>query len=332
MWLQSCFVFLFFIFFFSPITEAQEKGTKLRVLSLNIYGKKEKSCKSRFKAIADHIKKADPPYDVISFNEHYNPKIKLWLSCDGGYLTKLIRKDARYRGKGKSNLHKPRGKFFQLHGANSLFTRHEITESMWKRFRKHRRILANGFMLNRIKINEKLEVDIWTIHVESSGSDGCPYKCRASQVDDLHTAMIENAYDNPTFIMGDFNIGGPFNYAHRDAHDNIDAETFPYPGNDGYDYIVPLLGNSKDVWIEANPNFKDGGYTFDCWNNNTIKSKCSYRERIDYIFQPTEPWFQGQSHSIKILESNIVKWKTPKGQDVSDHYGVDATFLISDKK
>lgn len=316
----------------ASFAQDSEAGIRLRILNLNIYGKNEKSCKERFRAIVEHIKNAKPAYDIVSFNEHYNPLVKLWMSCDGAYLTKLMKQIPDYAGKDKSNLHKPKARFYQIEGANSVFMRYPIVTSSWERFQHHRKSIANGFMLNRIQVSDDLQVDVWTTHLESKGPDGCSDQSRLSQAKNLSDAIMDKGRNNPTIIMGDFNIGGPFNYAHRDAH-ALDAETFPYPGNGGYEQVIQLLGEARDLWIEANPNFKSGGYTYDCWYNKTIANPaCRTRMRIDYILLPTTAQFQSQQHDIVVEDSKIVKWKTPTGLDVSDHYGVESTILIKPKK
>jgi hypothetical protein len=52
-------------------------------------------------------------------------------------------------------------------------------------------------------------------------------------------------------------------------------------------------------------------------------------ERIDYLFAMTDKFFGGKKGPSVILKKmEIVKWRTPSGIPVSDHFGLDATLEI----
>ena len=306
----------------------------LRILTLNVYGKKERNCQDRFRTIAKRIIEATPRYDIVSFNEHYNPWIELWLSCDGNILTKAMYAGGHYKdGDGKVRNHKyyPKGGLFQANGANSLFTLHNIIEFDWWKFKNTRRAIAMGYMLNRVQISRDLTIDVWTAHLESKGPDNCSKTCREKQFKQILKTQERFNQGNPVILLGDFNTGGPLNLGHKKAYEEIDAETFPYPGNEGYSKFMAGYENPIDVWMEANSKTKEGGYTFDCMNNNTVKGNCMFQERIDYILIPTSPKYQTDRFAWEIIDSKIVRWKTDKGVDVSDHYGVEATLNIYER-
>ncbi|MBI2519655.1 MAG: endonuclease/exonuclease/phosphatase family protein [Bdellovibrio sp.] len=306
----------------------------LRILTLNVYGKKERNCEDRLRTIAKKILEATPRYDIVSFNEHYNPWLKLWLSCDGKILTQAMYKGGFYKDSDdqiRNHKHYPKGGLIQANGSNSLFTLHNIIEFDWWKFKNTRRILAMGYMLNRVQISRDLTIDVWTAHLESKGPDNCSRACREKQFKQVLATQERFNQGNPVILLGDFNMGGPLNLGHKKAHDEIDAETFFYPGNAGYDKFMNEYENPIDVWVEANPKTNLAGYTFDCLNNTTVKGNCTSQERIDYIFIPTSPKYQSDLFTWEVINSKVVRWKTDKGVDVSDHYGVEATLNIYEK-
>ena len=314
--------------------EAPAKGKllkTLRILTLNVYGKKEHNCKERLRTIGKRILEATPRYDIVSFNEHYNPLVKLWFSCDGKALTNALQAGGLYKDRDeevKNHKYYPKGGLFQANGGNSLFTLHNIIEFHSWKFKNSRPSIAMGYMLNRVQISRDLTIDVWTTHIESAGPDHCSHACRVKQFKQMLKTQEDYNQGNPVILLGDFNTGGPLNLGHKKAHEEVDAETYPYPGNGGYDDYINLYDNPLDVWIMANAKNKDAGYTFDCINNKTVDENCSYQERIDYILLPTSPKYQTELFTWEIVDSKIVKWKTDKGQDVSDHCGVEAMLNI----
>jgi len=303
----------------------------IRILTLNVYGKKEKRCASRLKAIGKKVLAADPPYDIVSFNEHYDPMVKLWLSCDGDYLTNEMLRDGRYKDeKGIIRYHQqyPNGRFYQANGGNSLFTLHNITKFDYWKFTNHRKFVANGYLFNRIKISKDLSIDFWTAHLEAAGGDDCSEACRIKQTKELLLKIKKHRRGNPVIVAGDFNIGGPRNQIERQKHLAEPVE-IPYRGNSGYEKIIKLFDYPRDVWLEKNSSMEPiDSYTYDCYRNTTTKKHCEDFYRIDYLFIPTSLKFQNPNYKIEIVESKVTRWKTDSGIDVSDHYGVEATLNI----
>ena len=303
----------------------------IRILTLNVYGKQKRNCEERLRTIGERVLSATPAYDIVSFNEHYDPKVKLWLSCDGDILTNSILKDGRYDdAKNKVRYHQqyPKGRIYQVNGGNSLFTLHDIKKFDYWKFSNHRKFVANGFMMNRIKIQDDLTIDVWTAHMESKGKDKCSDKCRMKQFRQIINKIEKHKSDNPVVLLGDFNIGGPVNLTEKEKHieNSVDA---PYRGNIGYEKMLTHMQQPTDVWLEVNKDLHSSqSFTFDCYRNRTTYQSCEDRYRIDFIFIPKSYRYQSGKHIIEVESSEIVRWKTDSGQDVSDHYGVEATLKI----
>ena len=304
---------------------------KVRILTLNVYGKKKRNCRDRLRAIGEKVLAAKPAYDVVSFNEHYDPLVKLWLSCDGNILTREMLRDGRYDDQEeiiRYHQQYPKGNIYQVNGGNSLFTLHDIKKFDYWKFHNHRKFLANGFMMNRIKVMDNLSIDVWTAHMESKVRDKCSDKCRIKQFKQIINKIEKLKTNNPVILLGDFNIGGPVNNEEREKHLE-DALHFPYKGNVGYEKMLTYMQKPIDAWLFANPDkHSSESYTFDCYQNRTTYRFCDDRERIDYIFVPKSYRYQSDEHIVEVEDSKIVRWKTEDGVDVSDHYGVEATLNI----
>lgn len=310
------------------------KGKRLRtfrVLTLNVYGKKKKNCQERLRVIGEKVLAASPAYDAVSFNEHYDPMVELWLSCDGNILTKSMLKDGRYddtEKKVRYHQQYPKGSVYQVNGGNSLFTLHNIEKFDYWKFSNHRKFVANGFMMNRIKIQDDLSIDIWTAHMESKGKDSCNDICRMKQFKQIINKIEKLKGNNPVILLGDFNVGGPVNVREKEKHIENPLYT-PYLGNIGYQKMMTYMQRPLDAWLEANPGLHSSeSFTFDCYRNRTTYRFCEDRYRIDFIFIPKSYRYQSGNHIIEVESSKIVRWKTDAGIDVSDHYGVEATLNI----
>lgn len=319
----------------SPAASKKGKFLKsLRILHYNIYGKDEKDCLERFRTIGRKINEASPKYDIVSFNEHYDPMVELWMSCDGDVMSKALQREGLYRdSNGQVRNHKfyPKGRTFQANGGNSLFTLYNITKFDWWKFKNTRRAIANGFTFNRIEVTKDLSIDFWTIHMESNGSDGCSDECRFKQFKQMADMQEKLRVGNPVIVAGDFNVGGPKSLRERERHLQ-NPWAFPYDGNGGYERIMNFYENPIDVWLLKNPRgMESAASTYDCLNNTTIKSNCRYQERIDYIMLPTSQTYQTVRYELEVKSIRKLRWLTPDGTDVSDHYGLEATIDIYDK-
>jgi len=301
----------------APLTvNAEPPAATIRVLVQNIYGRREKNCEERYRALAAHILAASPPYDIVAFNEHLRVPLDPYFSCNADVLTRAMESDGRYAGAGKSVRHLPKASGLNVSGGDSVFTLHKIVATRSKRFSNSKDFPLSGYVLARVELRPGLTVDFWDAHPEA-GSDGCDDACRVTQGAEFAAAIeAERGSKNPVLLVGDFNTGGPLTRGAKP----------PYPGNGGYDQIMERLGRPRDLWLE----FGAGeGFTFDCLNNKTAET-CSYQERIDYVLVPESPKILDGASRYVLAPSAIavVRWQTPSGTDVSDHYGLDATLEL----
>lgn len=289
----------------------------VRVLVQNIYGRREKNCEERYKALAKQILSASPPYDVVALNEHWKVRGDRWFSCDADVLTKALE-----AGGLKGIKHLPQtDDALQVAGGNSVFSPHPIVDAYENRFVNSRDLPLSGFVLARVELTPGVVLDLWDAHLEA-GSDGCDDDCRWEQAADFGSSVElfsglpeKGKTGNPVLIVGDFNTGGPL----------AKSDKPPFPGNGGYENIIEALGDPRDLWLE----FGSGdGYTYDCQTNQT--QNCKGRERIDYVFLPEDPKVLHPSSPFVLLPRaiSVVRWKTSSGQPVSDHYGLDVTLEL----
>ncbi len=303
---------------------AGEPG-QFRVLVQNVYGRREKDCSARQLALAAHILAAEPPYDAVIFNEHWRVPGDPLFTCDADGLTRALEADGRYAGKGRSFRHQPAAGRFEIAGGNSIFTRHLIMAARSAKFRNGRSFPLSGYSLARIEIEPATVVDLWAVHLEA-GSDGCDDACRLAQARAL-AADLEawsgtgrGAPGAPVVVAGDFNTGGPM----------APSDKPPYQGNGGYGDLRTVLREPRDLGLELSGGGE--GFTYDCLNNRTAPS-CKYRERIDFVFLPEAPEIlrADATHVLVPVKIEVVRWKTPAGLDISDHYGLDAVFELRKK-
>lgn len=293
-------------------TSLPARATTIRVLVQNIYGRREKDCTARYRALAAHILSASPPYDLIALNEHWKVPLDPYYTCDADVLTKAIEADGRYAGAGKSVQHQPSAHGVQVSGGDSIFTLHRITASRSGKFSNSNRFPLSGWLLTRVELAPGLSVDFTDAHFESSG-DGCSDACRAKQGAEWAAAIrnFDAGSAGPALLVGDLNTGGPL----------TSSEKPPYSGNGGYDALMKTLGAPLDVWLSLG---KGNGYTYDCANNHA--QKCTERERIDYVLLP--PPVAAARFALAPVSIDIVRWRTPAGGEISDHFGLDATLEI----
>lgn len=304
------------------LAAAPARAETVRVLVHNLWGRDEADCAERYKALAANILAASPPYDVVALQEDWKVPGNI-KACDPENLTKALEAGGTYAGKGRSIRHLPRTQdALQIAGGVSVFTRHEIVDAYENRFVNSTDFPLSGYALARVKLASGAEIDVWDAHLEA-GSDGCDDDCRwegatdfGSEVELFSGLPEKGKTGNPVLIVGDLNTGGPM----------TKKEKPPYSGNGGYANVMDALGNPRDLWLELGSG---DGYTYDCKANNTVE-KCDYRERIDYVLLPeSKRILSPKSENVLVpLKVEVVRWKTAKGQNVSDHFGLDATFEI----
>ncbi len=151
---------------------------------------------------------------------------------------------------------------------------------------------AHGFLFARIFLsrNPDIAVDTYVVHLTSTGSKGvgrnkCDLECKQGMLDQLREGIHQRSADSgfPVLVMGDFNIGGPF--------DTTDP-SIPCAGNDGYGDIMRNLGNPKDLWLEGSSTLNgEEGYTH-------ISSENRKKMRIDFMFVPSDPYLVNSPYEI----------------------------------
>lgn len=294
----------------------------IRVLTHNIYGRHEDDCEARHRAIADHVLKANPPYDIVAFQEHWSVPHDHWVSCDPGALTKAMEADGRYKGAGHSVQHKPAtDDVLQVAGGDSVFTLHKIVDQHDGKWVNGKELPLSGYVLAKIEVAPGVTIDFWDSHLEAM-ADGCDGDCRWEQATDLGGILeiMSGVADkgetpSPVLVVGDFNTGGPMTRGQKP----------PYAGNAGYDNVMDALRNPRDLWLELGTG---RGYTIDCQLNSI--EKCDDLERIDYMLLPEDRHILNPATEYVLVPKSIsvVRWTTPDNKPVSDHYGLDATFEV----
>jgi endonuclease/exonuclease/phosphatase family metal-dependent hydrolase len=327
-------------------------ATQLRVLTHNVYALDENNCEKRASRFGEMVASANPPYDIVGVQEYYNA-LTGTFHCDDNYLLNAIQAipPGRYLNSDNYERFNPDADIWdpdwwppwkwvptewatETDGGIGIFTLHpirEFNEWEWDVIGPNNLLFAHslhGFIFARIEIPfTSVSMDIYVVHLNSAKGnlyfDDCDQDCRRKELEQLASKISElsRSSGNPVLVMGDFNIGGP------------PPDTGP-PGNPGYDDIISILRNPVDLWTRAHSSGKLG-YTADCVEN-TILTDCNYRERIDYIFVLTDPSFTNSPYDIVIANPDdvrLVKWAVPStGGHVSDHFGVEATIQIRERR
>jgi endonuclease/exonuclease/phosphatase family metal-dependent hydrolase len=305
--------------------------TTFRVLHQNIYGRDKRECTERYKALARHILAANPPYDIVTLNEHWNTSLGdlVGETCDSSVLSDALLEDGRYQDGPDADRHRqsyPNGNLYQMGGGNSVFTTHRITHyDSWK-FSNTNNIPVSGFLLSRIELAPGVSIDLWSTQLEAD-SDGCHEACHQTQIRDIADQIRDEHSPNPVLMAGDFNVGAPMSIVERGLHYGNPA-AHPYTGNVGYDFLMSTMRYPSDLWLQAHPLQPDSndGYTYDDATNPIADP--DGRERIDLLLAPANPAFVSGSSRIRVKEMSVVRWKTVGGMNISDHYGLDATLEI----
>jgi len=99
---------------------------------------------------------------------------------------------------------------------------------------------VQGIIFARIEVpGTTLTLDVYVTHLHASDADDCDRCCRKQELQRLATFIRNNSSrsGNPVIVMGDFNISGPPNCC----------------GNEGYEDMMSVLGNPRDLWFELHP-------------------------------------------------------------------------------
>jgi endonuclease/exonuclease/phosphatase family metal-dependent hydrolase len=316
----------------SPPAAVGERRDVLRVLTHNAFGVTDDSraeCALRGRSLGSAIARANPAYDIVSLQEHWNTHDFGAFDCDASSLTNAIWSTGRYKNSNNNYRHFPTGEVYQgeTDGSLSLFTLHpvEAFEAFeWKDIpRDYKTVkVLHGFTFARIHINNTDQrVDVYNAHLLAEDADGCTASCRRKELDAMREVIrTHSAHSgNPVLVMGDFNTGGPPTCN----------------GNKNYGDIMQALGNPRDLWLENHP--ADPGFTSDCIDNGLLGrlEGCRYRDRIDFMFVITAPDLTNSKKQVVVRnpeDMKLVKFmRSDLGSYVSDHFGLEATLEIRDK-
>lgn len=317
---------------------------RIRVLTQNVYGFDEENCKERAKTFGNSvaiINTTSPygPYDIIAVQEFYKKYwADWWIACDHNALLEAIQSEGQYLNSDNSFLFRPRVRF-QHNGGIGIFTLHKIIQGgewRWSNDTQVKPKSAEGFVFARIKIpNTDLTIDTYSVHFNSGADIREVRKKELVQLANKIQELSQNS-GNPVLVMGDFNIGGPRPLVNP-------------PGNAGYEDIMEILHNPRDLWLEDNWNADSKfGYTSGCWVYSGDPNSCDGEKRIDYIFIPTHADLTNNSYQILIAHptdiqtgvpihgvSRVRFHKTviayPPIRYASDHFGVEAFLEIRNK-
>lgn len=213
---------------------------QVRLLSHNVFGKAEQECAQRMRGFGTIVADAAPAYDVVGLTEYYgNTDANIW-SCDSDHLLNGIQCGGRYLAPNNRKLFQPEHGFYP-DGGLGVFTLGAICD-----FESHTWSYQDGLeprqgvILTRIELpGRNVTLDVYVVHLHSEDADGCDRCCRKGQLAELRDFIAAHSQrsGNPVIAMGDFNIAGPPTCC----------------GPTGYEYIVTLLKNPRDLWYEAHP-------------------------------------------------------------------------------
>ena len=301
---------------------------RLRVLTLNLYGLRYPSkrgsttdksdCAGRFKAAAEQIRNADPPYDIVAIQELYSLADSGTIACDPApFLGELGA--AGSRGLQKI-LFSPKGRTWEgeANGGIALITPHVIEQQDSQRFVGAGATLhaARGVVFARVAIRSGLKVDVYVVHLSPGRQKARERKRELAALAKL-VAAKSSASGNPVLVLGDFNVAGP-----------------PHAGGE-YSAILQALRNPRDLWLANNPS--DPGFTYDCLANAVAALRgCDYQARLDYLLIVTDRSLSNSDYQVNLDKEQAVRrvtWNTEGRHPlpVSDHYGVEATLWVERK-
>ncbi len=316
---------------------------KLKILTHNVYGVDKDRCEKRGKTFGNRVagggSRNSPPgaYDIVGVQELYEWR---WFNsrwvCDEESLVDAIKSNGNYKNSDNTELFTPRANN-NINGGIGIFTLHKIIKQgswQWSNDQQSIYKAAEGFMFTRIKINNvDLELDIYNVHVNGTDKDSVRNK-QLQQLSDKIQELSRTS-GNPVLILGDFNIGGP------PPNQNP-------PGHNGYDDILRILHNPRDLWLNRNYNSSpETGYTTGCGVDSKDADGCNGKERIDYIFSVENKSLTNSPYQLVVVDYDLptgerrrgvsrVRWAKrgafyPPVRYAADHFGVEALIEIRRK-
>jgi endonuclease/exonuclease/phosphatase family metal-dependent hydrolase len=310
---------------------AKQVPVQLRVLTLNMYGLRypprlgwmadRSDCVGRYRAVAEHIRTADPPYDIVAIQELYRTSDLHIVTCDPAPFLEALGQTGNSHSQPHVILFSPKGENWrgEADGGMGIITPHIIKESETMRFAGAGGtfLAARGVVYARLALPDShMEVDAYIVHLSPGIMNSQQRKHELETLSKLIAAKSSTS-GNPVIVLGDFNIAGP-----------------PHAGEE-YATMQDVLGHPRDLWLES--GYADAGYTYDCSSNAVAQLRgCDYQVRIDYAWVITDPRLSNSEYDVRLnKEKHIrrVEWHTDSAKPlpVSDHYGVEAYLWIGRK-
>jgi endonuclease/exonuclease/phosphatase family metal-dependent hydrolase len=163
-----------------------------------------------------------------------------------------------------------------------------------------------GVTYGRVRLHSA-EIFVVQTHTQASyvGSEKEDRTVREAGIRSVLFPVIDQAlqdFTGPVFLLGDLNIS---------------ADSDEYKA-----FSLQMKGRGlRDAWAALDTG--QPGYTYDPDANNLVKHfdpSETVSQRLDYIYF--------REGTARVKDMKVLKWKTVDGVDLSDHYGICATFDI----
>lgn len=297
-----------------------------RVLTQNMYGKTDSTfcdggpdCSTRLAVAGATIAGQVQTYDVVGVQEVNEGQT---CSCDGVTFVDGIRNngDLDYVEWGYPSA--------GWDGGIGIFSTSAVTAFNQEGTDNGGSNHSSGHIFARTTV-DSLAVDYYVVHLKS-GPETSSISQRKVELERLRDDIEEQSASsgNPVIVMGDFNIGGL-------NMNSLAGDTCE--GNEGYEDIMEVLGNPRDIWLEAHGSDGVEGATVD-GNTNSL-AKDDEHKRIDFMFVVTAPSLTNSSYDVVVSNpSSVSLWRGYVGSSdgsyggpVSDHWGLRATLEFREK-
>ncbi len=219
---------------------------ELRLLTYNVYGVDQDNCETRATRFGEIVAATGTvtgrPFDIIGLQEYYEDHFfDFGTICNHNKLRDAARATGKYLNSDNTRFFRPIANN-QHNGGVGLMTLHKIVsfdDWQWSSDTQGWPKAAEGFAFARIEIpGRDLTLDVYVVHLNSGTENGAARTAQLAQLADRIRALSATS-GNPVFVMGDFNIGGPLPVSNP-------------PGHPGYQEIIDVLGNPRDLWFSAN--------------------------------------------------------------------------------
>lgn len=198
-----CVLTIFFLnkykiicFHYPEVLVEDQQGGMLKLLTYNVAGLPEgisSAITKRYDSmliIGERINE----FDIVNVQEDFNYNIQLYTNNKHPYKT----------------VH--RGKAIWGDGLNT-FSKYPIEEFRrvsWKKCNSSDCLTPKGFSLSRIRLAQKVVVDVYNVHA-TAGNSISASKARRRNLLQLATYIEDHSGDRPLIVMGDFNAHYQYN-------------------------------------------------------------------------------------------------------------------------